>query len=79
MLSREDEAVIDALVRHYRCPISEADEMRALAGADPEVMEGYRRMAQKIAAPQPRPRTSEVYVVAMRELEQMGVKRRRSA
>lgn len=77
-LSREDDAVIDALVRHNRCPQSEAAEMREMAESDPEVMAYYRRLSANIANPRPRPRTSEAYVIAMQQMEQIGVKRRRA-
>ena len=77
MLTRDDEAVIVALARHYRCPLSEVEEMRVLAASDPDTMDGYRRMAGKITPPA-QSRVSEAYLTAMEQLKTLGVRRRRA-
>lgn len=79
-LPQADLDIIAILARHYRCPVSELEEMRRLAETDSETMESYRRMAANIV-PQAlgRNRTSPAYLSAMAELERLGVKRRKSA
>lgn len=78
MLCREDKAVIDALARHYRCPLSEKAEMIEHAENDPEVMASYRIMANEIATPSDR-RNSPAYKKAMADLAAMGLRRRKAA